>query len=170
MSILAFTLVKTTRFGSGNTFFRNRKKGGRLSTPASPKYYTPFFAYRKLAVNVVSAVIVTVQLNERPEQVAPVHPFHVAPAPGTAVTVTEVPAVKVLPVGLLLAVPLPLVFITNLYVAGAGGATIPLKLAVTAVSALMVTMQVSAVPVHAPVQPVKVKPASGVALSVTTVP
>ena len=69
--------------------------------------------YRKFAVTVVSAVIVSVQLRERPEHVAPVHPFHVAPAPGIAVTVTEVPALKLLPGGLLLALPLPFVFITS---------------------------------------------------------
>jgi hypothetical protein len=126
--------------------------------------------YRKLAVTVVSAVIVTVQLSAGPEQPPPVHPFHVAPVPGAAVTVTEVPAAKLLPVGLLLTLPLPFVFITNLYVAAGGGATIPPKLAVTVVSASMVTVQVGSVPAHAPVQPVKLAPASGVAVSVTTVP
>jgi hypothetical protein len=62
----------------------------------------------------VSDDIVTVQVKESPVQVEPVHPFHVAPAPGTAVTVTEVPLAKLLPEGLLLADPLPLVFITSL--------------------------------------------------------
>ena len=80
-----------------------------------------------------------------------------APGAGTAVAVTEVPAVKLPPLGSLLAVPLPLVFRTSLYVAGAGGATAPAKLAVTVVSAFMVTVQVGAVPVQAPVQPVKVR-------------
>ena len=71
-------------------------------------------SYRKLAVTVVSAVIVTGQLSESPEQVLPVHPFQIAPLAGTAVTVTAVPLTKLLPVGLLLTEPLPLIFITSL--------------------------------------------------------
>ena len=55
----------------------------------------------------------TVQESERPVQVEPVQPFQTEPAAGTAVTVTAVPAVKLLPEGELLAVPLPLVFITS---------------------------------------------------------
>src|SRR5207244_2749551 len=45
-----------------------------------------------------------------------------------------------------------------------------LKLAVTLLSALRTTVQVVAVPVHAPLQPVQVEVASGVAVRVTLVP
>jgi hypothetical protein len=44
------------------------------------------------------------------------------------------------------------------------------KLAVTDFAALMATVQVVAVPVHAPLQPVKAEPAAGVAVSTTEVP
>ena len=48
--------------------------------------------------------------------------------------------------------------------------TLAEKLAVTERATLMVTEQEAAVPVHAPVQPLKVEPAAGVAVNVTAVP
>ena len=44
------------------------------------------------------------------------------------------------------------------------------KVAATERAALMVTEQEAPVPVHAPVQPLKVEPAAGVAVNVTAVP
>jgi hypothetical protein len=93
-----------------------------------------------------------------------------AHSPGTAVTVTKEPLAKLLPDGLLLTSPLPLVFVTSPYLAGAGGATLPLNVAVTAASALIVNLHVSDVPVQPPVHPVKVAPDAGVAVNVTSVP
>ena len=54
--------------------------------------------------------------------------------------------------------------------AGGGGATAPLKLAVTEVSAVMVTVQLRAVPEQAPAQPENTLPAAGAAVKVTTEP
>jgi hypothetical protein len=48
----------------------------------------------------------TVQLDDVPDQ-APDQPAKVAFAPAVAVRVTDVPALKVVPVGLLVTVPLP---------------------------------------------------------------
>ena len=45
-----------------------------------------------------------------------------------------------------------------------------MKLVLTALAALIVTVQVVAAPPHAPVQPAKVEPAAGVAVRVTDVP
>ena len=47
---------------------------------------------------------------------------------------------------------------------------LPEKVAVTERAAVMVTEQEAAVPVHAPLQPLKVEPAAGVAVSVTAMP
>ncbi len=127
-------------------------------------------AYRKFAVRVVSAVMVIVQVRARPEQVEPLQPFQVAPAPGTAVTVIAVPLAKLLPVGLLLTLPLPFAFTTNLKLVGGGGATVPVNEAFTAVSAVTVKVHVRAVPMQPPVHPANVEPAAGAAVSVTEVP
>jgi hypothetical protein len=48
----------------------------------------------------------TVQLDDVPEH-APDHPAKIELAPGVAVRVTDVPALKIVPVGLLVTVPLP---------------------------------------------------------------
>ena len=47
---------------------------------------------------------------------------------------------------------------------------LPEKVAVTERAAVMVTEQEAAVPVHAPLQPLKVEPAAGVAVNVTAMP
>jgi len=60
----------------------------------------------KVAVTEVLEFIVTVQVGDVPEQ-PPAHPVKVELAAGLAVRVTTVPALKLVPVGLLLTVPLP---------------------------------------------------------------
>jgi hypothetical protein len=69
-----------------------------------------------------------------------------------------------IPAGELVTVPLPVpdVFVVRAKVCKA-------KVAVTDFAAFMVTVHV-AVPVHAPLQPVKVEPAAAVAVSVTAAP
>jgi hypothetical protein len=51
----------------------------------------------------------------------------------------------------------------------AGGLTVDVKVAVTVLSASMVTVQVP-VPLQAPLQPAKVEPVAGVGVKVTTAP
>ena len=60
----------------------------------------------KVAVTEVLEFIVTVQVGDVPEH-PPDHPVKVEPAAGLAVRVTAVPAPKLVPVGLLLTVPVP---------------------------------------------------------------
>lgn len=55
-------------------------------------------------------------------------------------------------------------------VALVGDAAVALKLAVAVRAALIVTVQVAAVPVQAPLHPAKVLPLAGVAVRVTAVP
>jgi hypothetical protein len=126
----------------------------------------------KLAVTVVAALIVTTQVPV-PEQPPPLQPLKVDPAAATAVNVTWVPklnevehaAPQLMPAGELLTVPVPL---PDPFTVRAKDWTT--KPAVTVVAAFMVTTHVP-VPVHPPpVQPVKVDPAAGVAVSVTGVP
>src|SRR5437667_5568961 len=125
----------------------------------------------KVAVTVVAAESVTVQAPV-PEQPPPLQPVKVEPAAGTAVSVTAVPFVKLaaqvapqlIPAGLLVTVPVPV----------PAGVTVNTKVgakvAVTVVAAESVIMH-EPVPEHPPpLQPVKVEPAAGVAVSVTTVP
>src|SRR5437867_1156966 len=125
----------------------------------------------KVAVTEVAAVMVTVQVPV-PVQ-PPLQPVKVEPAAGTAVSVTAVPLVKVaaqvalqeMPAGALVTVPLPvpLGLTVNVKVCSA-------KVAVTAVLAPGVAVH-GFVPVQPPpLQPVKVKPAAGVAVSATAVP
>ena len=76
-------------------------------------------------------------------------------------------APQLMPAGALVTVPLPVP--TLLSVSAKVWAVCGVKVAVTVVAALMLTVQ-APVPVHAPVQPLKVEPAAGVAVSVTTVP
>src|SRR5213080_4433646 len=126
----------------------------------------------KVAVTVVAAETVTTQVPV-PEHPPPLQPLKVEPVAGLAVSVTAVPLVKlaeqvapqVIPAGELVTVPLPVP--TLLTVSAKLGR---LKVAVTGVAVETVTTQVP-VPEHPPpLQPLKVEPAAGLAVSVTAVP
>ena len=69
-----------------------------------------------------------------------------------------------IPAGELVIVPVPLPVLAMLKFICIGA-----KLAVTFCVWFMVTVQVAAVPVHAPVQPWKIEPVAGVAVKVTGV-
>ena len=124
-----------------------------------------------MAVTDVAALTVTAQVPV-PEQPPPLQPVKVEPAAGVAVSVTAVPPANEpehvvpheIPAGALVMVPLPapvlLTVSAKLWSA---------KVAVTVCAALIVTVQVP-VPVQPPLQPVKVEPAAGAAVRVTTVP
>jgi len=126
----------------------------------------------KVAVTVVAALKVTVQAPV-PEQPPPLQPLKVEPAAGAAVSVTAVPlgklathvALQVMPVGALVTVPLP----------APAGVTVSVKVwsvkvAVTVVAAETVTVQAPVPEQAPPLQPLKVEPAAGAAVSVTAVP
>jgi hypothetical protein len=123
-----------------------------------------------VAVTVVAALTVTAQLPV-PEQ-APPQPMKVEPAAGVAVRVKGVPGATdslqsvphAIPAGALDTVPAPVPLLMTVRVTG-----IRLKVAVTAVVAFTGTMQLP-VPEQAPLQPAKVEPAAGVAVSVSVVP
>jgi hypothetical protein len=122
----------------------------------------------KLAVTDAAAFIVTVQVLV-PVQ-APLQPVKPKPVAGNAVRVTVVPPVKEaeqvapheMPAGELVTVPEP----SLVTVSAKDGRA---KVAVTSRAALIVTVQVL-VPVQAPLKPVKIDPAVGEAVRVTTVP
>src|SRR5437879_379890 len=125
----------------------------------------------KVAVTACAALIVTLQAPV-PVQL-PLQPVKVEPAAGAAVKVTAVPLVneaeqvapQEIPAGELVTVPLPA---PDLVTVSAKDDW--MKVAVTEVAAFIVTLQVP-VPVQPPpLQPVKVEPAAGAAVSVTTVP
>jgi hypothetical protein len=90
-----------------------------------------------------------------------------------AVNVTAVPLANVpeqvvpqlMPVGALLTVPAPAPALLRV-----SEKLCSAKVAVTVCAAFIVTVQVLVVPVQPPLQPVKVDPAAGVAVSVTAVP
>ncbi len=125
-----------------------------------------------VAVTLWAALITTVQVLAVPEH-APLQPAKVEPAAGAAVKVTAVPLVNAaeqvapqeMPAGALVTVPEPAPAVVSESV-NDGSA----KVAVTPWAALIVTVQVLAVPEQAPLQPVKVDPAAGAAVSVTAVP
>src|SRR5205823_3595817 len=108
-----------------------------------------------------------------PEQPPPVQPLKVEPAAGIGVNVTAVPLVKLaeqvapqlIPAGALVTVPLPV----------PAGVTVrvkvcTVKVAVTVVAADSVTTHAPAPEQPPPLQPLKVEPAAGAAVSVTAVP
>src|SRR5438445_3340336 len=123
------------------------------------------------AVTEVAAFIVTLQVPV-PVQPPPLQPVKVAPAAGVAVRLTTVPVVKAveqvapqeIPAGALVTVPTPAPDLVTL-----SAKDDCMKVAVTEVAAFIVTLQVP-VPVQPPLQPVKVEPAAGAAVKVTTVP
>jgi len=125
----------------------------------------------KAAVTEVAAVIVTVQ-EAVPVQPPPLQPVKVEPAAGAAVRVTTVPVVKeveqvalqLIPAGELVTVPLPAPALDTV---SANDCCI--KVAVTAVAAFIVRVQ-GPVPAQPPLQPLKVEPAAGAAVSETSVP
>src|SRR5213592_1808343 len=126
----------------------------------------------KVAVTVVAALRVTVQAPG-PEQPPPLQPLKVEPAAGAAVSVTAVPLVKlaaqvapqVMPAGLLVTVPAPVPALETVSVK-----VCRVKVAVTMVAALRVTVQAPGPEQPPPLQPLKVEPAAGAAVSVTAVP
>ena len=103
---------------------------------------------------------------------APLQPANVEPAAAVAVSVTEVPLLKVaeqvapqlMPAGELVTLPLPVPAFASV-----NEKVCSVKVAVTDCAALIEAAQ-EPVPVHAPLQPVKSDPADGVAVSVTEVP
>ena len=76
-------------------------------------------------------------------------------------------APQLIPAGALVTVPLPVPALPTVSVKV--WAFCGVKVAVTVVAALMVSEQAAEGPVHAPVQPLKVEPAAGVAVNVTAV-
>jgi hypothetical protein len=124
----------------------------------------------KVAVTELAAFIVTVHVPV-PVQ-APLQPVKVAPAEGVAVRVTAVPLLndaehvvpQLIPAGALVTVPDPAP--ARLTVSAKDCRA---KVAVTELAEFIVTVHVP-VPVQAPLQPMKVAPAEGVAVRVTAVP
>src|SRR5206468_2872653 len=124
----------------------------------------------KVGVTVVAAVTVTTQ-ESVPEQVPPLQPVKTEPAAGVAVSVTTVPLTKVavqvgpqsMAAGVLDTVPAPAPGLETVRT------KVGVKVAVTAVAAVRVTVQ-GPVPVQPPpLQPVNAEPRAGVAVSVTVV-
>ena len=119
----------------------------------------------KLAVTDLSLLMVTVIVADVPEA-SPLHPVKVYPAAGVAVMVASVPAsydpapVIVPPVAGDAVVP-------SVYFVGV---LCNWKLAVTDLLPFMVTVAEAEVPDASPLHPVKVYPAVGVAVIVTTAP
>jgi hypothetical protein len=143
--------------------------------PAGVTVSAKLFVVLNVAVTDVAAVTVTTQVPV-PEHPLPVQPANVEPSAAAAVSVTAVPLAKfaeqvvgqLIPAGALVTVPVPvpagLTVSAKLFV-------LPPKLAVTAVAAVIVNVQVP-VPsqLFAPLQPVNVDPSSGKAVNVICVP
>ena len=128
----------------------------------------------KVAVTPWFLLIVTLQVSEVPLH-APPHPTNTTfLLDGLAVRVTLLPLLKLaehrvpqlMPLGLLVTLPAPLVTTLKLYFDGAGAGV---KVAVTDAAAFSAKLQ-APVPVQAPLQPLNTMPASGVAVRLTCVP
>src|SRR2546426_517666 len=130
---------------------------------------------RSVTLNVAVTTVAPPRMTAQgrvPEQPPPLQPANSEPPSGVAVSVTRVPLTKpaeqVAPhkilAGLLRTVPLPVPVVVAVSV------KILLKVAVTAVVAETVTVQASAPEQPPPLQLLKIDPASGVAVSVTSVP
>src|SRR5881296_3614039 len=125
-----------------------------------------------VAVTVVAALRVTVQAPG-PAQPPPLQPLKVEPAAGAAVSVTAVPLAKlaaqvapqVMPAGLLVTLPAPVPALETVSVK-----VCRVKVAVTVGAALRGTGQAPGPEQPPPLQPLKVEPAAGAAVSVTAVP
>src|SRR5438093_9640743 len=126
----------------------------------------------KVAVTVVAAETETTH-DPVPEHPPPLQPPKVEPAAGVAVSVTVVPLAKpvvqvaphVMPAGELVTVPLPVPTLLTVKIGRASR-----RETVTVVAAETETTH-DPVPEHPPpLQPPKVEPAAGVAVSVTAVP
>jgi hypothetical protein len=125
----------------------------------------------KIAVALRSAVMTSVQVAAVPVQ-APLQPVKLEPGAATAVSVTVVPFVtlvvhvapQAMPAGLLVTVPVPVPEVATVTVA------LAVNLAIAVRSVVIESVQVSALPEQAPLQPVKVESDAGTAVSVTLVP
>jgi hypothetical protein len=124
-----------------------------------------------VAVTARAAVSASTQLPVPVHE--PLQPANAEPLVAAALSVTDVPVAKLAthvvpqltPAGEEVTVPVPVPAFVTL----AAKVAAPLKVAVTARTAVIVTVQVE-VPVQAPLQPAKVEPLAGAALSVTDVP
>ena len=139
--------------------------------------------FEKFACTLVSALIVTVQLAFVPLH-APLQPRKLWPAGGVAVTVTSVPAAYLaeqllpqsMPAGELLMVPGLLRPADKVKLEPPPPPPPPpttttvLNVAVTVLSAFTVTVQVGALPAHAPPHASRLAPAAGLAVKATVLP
>ena len=151
--------------------------GGVLAVPGLPGA-TEMVTGELLLLNVAVTASVALMVTEQPPvplHPAPLQPAKVEPSEGDAVSATTCPLAKLaehvgwqeIPAGLLLTVPVPLPASVTVNVKF----VVPLlNVAVTICAAVMVTEH-PAVPLHpAPLQPAKVAPWAGVAVSATTCP
>lgn len=126
-----------------------------------------------MADTAFAAVMLTEQVVDVPEH-APDQPPNVLPEVGAAVRVTLWPAVKeaeqvapqLMPDGLLVTVPLPVLVTVSTYV----GCDDKPNVAVTLLAASIVTLQVPVPLQPPPLQPVNVLPEPGLAVKVTPAP
>src|SRR5207249_8160171 len=148
--------------------------GFDVTTPEPMPNFTTFSenTMSNVAVTLVAALIVTVHVLACPEQ-APLQPLNTAPALACAVNATTVPLVygaaqvlpQSIPGGLDVTTPAPAPLFDTASV------NVASNRAVTLVAAKMVRLHVfDDAEQAAPLQPVKMDPALGCAVSVTTVP